>query len=433
MNIIQIIPGSGGSFYCGNCMRDSKYVEALRKLGHQVIKIPMYLPLFSDEHDLNEVPVFYGAVSIYLKQLYPFLNKAPKWFDRLLNSKPVLKLASNMAGSTNAKGLEDMTISMLLGEDGKQKEELEHLIDWMEKYGKPDIVHISNALLLGLAHRIKERLKVPVVCSLQDEDVWVDAMGNGYREKVWKLMSEKSADVDAFIAVSDYFRDKMLQRMDLPVEKVYSLHLGVDPGDYEYIPAKEKSRNIGYLSRMCYENGFDILVDAFILLKKKEGFNDVKLIVTGGSTGDDTKYIKSLRKKLSQEKLEGEVEFHEMFEGPGRRDFFRKVSLISVPVRNGEAFGMYLVESMASGIPVVQPALGAFPEIIHLSGGGMVYQPNTPEELSKSLAELLSDPDNLNDLSLNARKGVKTKFDIFDHAKAMVEIYEKIVGGYIIS
>lgn len=429
MNIIQIIPGSGGSFYCGNCMRDSKYVEALRRQGHQVTKIPMYLPLFSDEHDLNEVPVFYGAVSIYLKQLYPFLNKAPKWFDRLLNSKPVLKLASNMAGSTSAKGLEDMTISMLLGEDGKQKEELEHLIDWMEKYSKPDIVHISNALLLGLAHRIKERLKVPVVCSLQDEDVWVDAMGNGYREKVWKLMGEKSADVDAFIAVSDYFRARMLQQMELPAQKVHCLHLGVDPNDYEYIPVKEKSRNIGYLSRMCHENGFNILVDAFILLKKKEGFRDVKLVVTGGSTGDDTKYIKSLRKKLSREKLEGEVEFHEVFEGPGRREFFKKVSVLSVPVRNGEAFGMYLLEAMASGIPVVQPALGAFPEIISISEGGIVYQPNTPEKLCESLAALLSDPAKLNELSANARKGVEAKFDIYQHAKAMVDIYENIVNS----
>lgn len=426
MNIIQIIPGSGGSFYCGNCMRDSKYVDALRKQGHDVIKIPMYLPLFSDEHDLNDIPVFYGAVSIYLKQLYPIFRKAPKWVDGLLNSKPVLKMASSMAGSTNAKGLEDMTVSMLLGEDGKQQEELERLIDWLEENCKPDVVHISNALLLGLAHRIKERLKVPVVCSLQDEDVWVDAMGNGYREKVWKLMSEKSVDVDAFIAVSDYFKERMLQQMDLPVEKVYSLHLGVDPRDYEYINAKEKSRNIGYLSRMCRENGFDILVDAFILLKKKEGFKDVKLVVTGGSTGDDTKYIKSIRKDLSREKLNGEVEFHESFEGPGRREFFRKVSVIAVPVRNGEAFGMYLLESMASGVPVVQPALGAFPEIIKLSGGGIVYQHNTPEELSESLAELLSDPDKLNELSANGRKGVETKFDIYDHAKEMVEIYEKI-------
>ena len=426
MNIIQIIPGSGGSFYCGNCLRDSKYFDALRKQGHDVIKIPMYLPLFSDERDLSDIPVFYGAVSIYLKQLYPIFNKAPKWVDRILNSKAVLKMAAGMAGSTNAKGLEDMTVSMLLGEDGKQKEELNHLIDWMEKYCKPDVVHISNALLLGLAHEIKSRLKVPVVCSLQDEDVWVDAMGNGYREKVWQLMNEKSVDVDAFISVSDYFADRMIQQMSLPPEKVHSLHLGVDSDDYEFIPVEDKPRNIGYISRMCHENGFDIVVDAFILLKKKEGFKDVKLVVTGGSTGDDTKYIKSIKKKLSKEKLEDEVEFHEEFEGSGRKEFFRKVSVISVPVRNGEAFGMYLLESMASGVPVVQPALGAFPEILELSEGGIIYDQNTAEELSESLERLLSDRDLMNKLSTSGRKGVERKFNIYNQGKAMVEIYQKI-------
>ena len=215
MNIIQIIPGSGGSFYCGNCLRDSKFYEALRKQGHDVIKIPMYLPLFSDEHDISDVPVFYGAISIYLKQLYPIFRKAPRWIDNLLNSKPFLKLAASMAGSTNAKGLEEMTISMLLGEEGKQKEELDEMIGWIEQNYKPDIVHISNALLLGLARQIKTKLKVPVVCSLQDEDVWVDVMPPHYRDKVWQLMNERSVDVDAFIAVSDYFAKKMLDQMKL--------------------------------------------------------------------------------------------------------------------------------------------------------------------------------------------------------------------------
>jgi glycosyltransferase involved in cell wall biosynthesis len=428
MNIIQIIPGSGGSFYCGNCMRDSKYIDALRKQGHDVIKIPMYLPLFSDERDLSDVPVFYGAVSIYLKQLYPIFRKAPKWVDSMLNSKPLLKMASSMAGSTNAKGLEDMTVSMLLGEDGRQKEELDQMIDWIEGNYKPDIVHISNALLLGLAHRIKSRLNVRVVCSLQDEDVWVDAMDKGYQDKVWNLMSEKSADVDAFIAVSDFFAGVMLDRMKLPPEKIHTLHLGVNPANYEHVPFNRRPRNIGYLSRMCHENGFDILVDAFIGLKKKPGFEDVRLITTGGSTGADSKYLKDVKKKLAKEKLDDQVEFHEDFEGQGRLEFLKKVALISVPVRNGEAFGMYLLESMASGVPVVQPSLGAFPEIISLSKGGITYQPNTPEELSKNLAHVLSDPNRMEQLSSDALQGIETKFNILDQAKAMVEIYSKILA-----
>lgn len=423
MNIVQIIPGSGGSFYCGNCLRDSKYVVALREQGHQVIKIPMYLPIFSDERDISDIPVFYGAISIYLKQLYPILRKAPRWFDKILNSKPLMKMAASMAGSTNAKGLEEMTVSMLLGEDGGQQQELELLVEWMAEHCKPDIVHISNALLLGLAHRIKEKLNVPVVCSLQDEDVWVDAMHPAFQDKIWNLMGNKAKDVDLFIAVSQYFSDVMQKRMDLPAEKVKSMYLGVDPGDYEYKPTSEKGRNIGYISRMCHENGFDIVADAYILLRKREGFEDVKLIVTGGSTGADTKYIKEVKNRLSKEKLEDQVEFIEEFEGSGRRAFFDKVALISVPVRNGEAFGMYLLESMASGVPVVQPALGAFPEIVGLVNGGIVYQPNTPEALCDALANLLSDPTKLGELGRNARAGVETNFNIHDHAKEMIDTY----------
>lgn len=429
MNILQIIPGSGGSFYCGNCLRDSKYVDALRKEGHQVVKIPMYLPLFSDERDITDIPVFYGAVSIYLKQMVPFLRKAPAWFDKLLNTRPVLKMAANMAGSTNAKGLEEMTVSMLLGEEGKQNEELERMVDWIAAHCKPDIIHISNALLLGLARRLRERISVPIVCSLQDEDVWVDVMKPSYRKEVWKLMKEKAVDVDAFIAVSHYYAGVMKDRMELPDRKVFPIYLGVDPGDYEFIPSSSKPRNIGYLSRLCAENGFDIVVDAFLLLKREDEFHDVKLIVTGGYTGADHRFIKKLKRRIARAGFTGSVDFHEEFEGEGRKLFFRKTAIASVPVRKGEAFGMYLPELMAAGIPIVQPALGAFPEIVRLSEGGRVYSPNTPGELASAWATLLRDRSLLKKLSLSARKGVETSFNIHVHAGEMVNVYKKLIAG----
>lgn len=426
MNIIQIIPGSGGSFYCGNCLRDTKFYESLKKLDHQVVKIPMYLPLFSDEHDITDIPVFYGAVSIYLKQLYPVFRKAPAWFDNLLNSKPILKLAANMAGSTRAKGLEEMTVSMLLGEEGKQKEELERMVDWMAEHCKPDVIHLSNALLLGLAHQMKEKLNVPVVCSLQDEDVWVDVMTPSYRERVWKLMSEKAAWVDKFIAVSDYYAGVSIDRMNLPKQKIQTIHLGVDPDDYTFKNSTEKNRNIGFISRMCYDNGLDILVDAFIELKKNNNTDDIRLIITGGSTGDDHRFLKSIKGKIRKNNLHHSVEFHEEFEGEGRQQFFEKVSVISVPVRNGEAFGIYLIEAMASGIPVVQPALGAFPEIINTSGGGIIYEKNDPGSLAGNLLGLLENREKFSSLSMKAREGSKTVFNINNHAQQLIETYKKL-------
>jgi glycosyltransferase involved in cell wall biosynthesis len=285
MKILHVIPGSGGSFYCGNCLRDSKYFDALRKLGHDVLKGPMYLPLFEAGKQLDDnVPVFYGAVSIYVKQLFPVFRKAPKWFDSLLNSKPLLKLAASQAGSTRAKGLEEMTISMLMGEKGKQHEELERMTDWMKDHFKPDVIHLSNALLLGLARSFQRKMNVAIVCSLQDEDVWVDIMSNVSRQKVWDLMHDNSQWVDRFISVSDYYTAVSVEKMAISPDRITSIHIGVDQADYKYINSADKERTIGFISRMCHENGLDILVDAFIELKKLKGYEDVRLILSGGYT-----------------------------------------------------------------------------------------------------------------------------------------------------
>jgi glycosyltransferase involved in cell wall biosynthesis len=316
---------------------------------------------------------------------------------------------------------------MLMGEHGEQREELDRMVTWITDHCKPDIIHLSNALLLGLAGRIKEKLNVPVVCSLQDEDVWVDVMKPAFRDRAWELMREDAVHVDLFVAVSDFYGGLMKERMNLPAEKIRSLHLGVFPEDYPATPVEIKGRNIGFISRMNHENGLDILVDAFMQLKQKSGFEDVRLVLTGGSTGDDAKYIKSNRKKLARAGLLEDVDFHEEFMDAGRMEFFRKVSVVSVPVRMGEAFGLYLVEAMASGVPVVQPALGAFPEIIGVTGGGITYSGNTPENLAKSLEKILGDKELLRQKSMDARSGTEDHFNIAKQTGKMIEAYKTII------
>jgi len=331
-----------------------------------------------------------------------------------------------MAGSTRATGLEDMTVSMLKGSDGQQHEELDRMVDWIAENCNPDIIHLSNALLNGIAPRLKEKLDVPIVCSLQDEDVWIDPMESNFQELSWSLIHENSAYIDAYIGVSDYYTRLMLDKIDLPKQKVHSLHLGVDVADYEYHSAKAHPLNIGYISRMCHENGVDIAVDAFIQLKKQPKFSDVKLYLTGGSTGDDKQILREIRSSIRSNGLHDDVIFIDDFEQEGRTEFFNSVSFISVPVRNGEAFGLYLLEAMASGVPVVQPALGAFPEIIELSKGGRTYEPNTPEVLAQTWASLLSQPDEITSLAADARRGVEDHFNIYDQGEKLIEIYQKL-------
>ena len=424
MKIVHIVPGFGGTFYCGNCLRDSGVVASLKKAGHDAITLPMYLPLTLNGETNPDLPVFYGAVNIYLKQ-YPVFRHMPKWFEKWMNTPAVLKFAAKKSGSTRASGLEDLTESMLLGENGHQSEELQQLVDFLKFHEKPDVVHISNALLLGLAKKVRDEVKVPVVCSLQDEDVWVDAMHEDHREKMWQLLAEKAKDVDAFIAVSDFFAGVMQQRMAIPNHKLHVLHVGVNPSAYTYSKPAAEPQAIGFLSRMNDENGFEILIDAFILLKENPAFNNLKLKATGGMTGDDTKFINHQLQKLKQKDIIRDFEILPDFTADALHDFFKSISVLSVPVLKGEAFGLYQLEALASGIPLVQPELGAFPEIIKATGGGVTYKPNTAEALAAKLTEVLSDKAMLEKMSLAGRKAVEENFDCSKLSVQMAEIYAK--------
>jgi glycosyltransferase involved in cell wall biosynthesis len=427
MKIVNIVPGFGGTFYCGNCLRDSAYVNSLRAMGHDAITLPMYLPLTRNGKSPDEeVPVFYGAVNIYLKQQFPLFRHMPAWMETLFDSKPLLKFAAKKSGSTRAHGLEKLTESMLLGQKGYQNHELERLVDFLKNLQKPDIVHFSNALLLGMAEQIREEVKVPVIFSLQDEDVWVDAMEESWRERIWKLMAEKSRDVDAFIAVSSWFAGMMQQKMKIPSDKIHIVHIGVKPENYIYSSPATSPLAIGYLSRICEENGFEILVDAFILLKKDPQFKELKLKVTGGMTGDDKPFFHRQLKKMEENNLLRDIEIQNEFTTDDLKDFFKSLSVLSVPVLKGEAFGLYQVEALASGVPLVQPDLGAFPEIILTSGGGVIYSPNTAMALAAKLKEVLSDQKQLQYMSISGRKAVEERFNCSALTQKMIDIYHQI-------
>ena len=427
MKIVHIIPGSGGTFYCQNCMRDNELIRALKNLGHDVQMVPMYLPLNVDiEGLMGDTPVFYGAINVYLKEKLPFYRHAPQWMERVFDSESMLQVAAKKAGSTRAAGLEEMTISMLLGEEGHQASELEHLIKFLKMHIKPDVVHLSNALLLGLARRLKNDLNAAVVCSLQDENEWIDPMRDEYKDKVWGLMAERAQDVDAFIAASQYYAEKSIQQMSLPPDKVHVVYGGICLDEYEQAPLDLAPPAVGYLCRMNEYFGFGLVVDAFIRLKQEPQFKDLKFYATGGYTGDDKPFVLEMKTKLEKAGLSGDVEFQQEFDRPNRIQFLKKLSVLSVPVLVGEAFGAYQVEALAAGIPIVQPDVGGYREFVEQTGGGIIYSPNDSEQLADAIKSLLLEPDKLRKLGRDGRKVVLEKFSMRQMADNIIRVYQNV-------
>ncbi len=427
MKIVYITPGSGMSFYCQNCFRDTALLKSLLALGHDVVRVPMYLPSNLDSGDkITGTPVFYGAINVYLKEKLPFYRHAPVWLERILDSHVLLNFAAKKSGSTRAAGLEDMTLSMLHGEMGRQASELDHLIQFLKNEIAPDVVHISNALLLGLAHKLKNDLGAGVVCSLQDENEWVDLMDEPYQEQVWNLMAKKAEDVDLFVTASRYYSEKSQKQLKIPADKIKVIYGGVNMDGYLKSPLPFDPPVLGYLCRMSEYFGLGILVDAFIKLKKDSRFRDLRLHLTGGYSSDDKSFVNAQIKKINQNGFARDVQIFKDFEKESRVQFLKSLTLLSVPVPSGEAFGAYQVEALAAGVPVVQPSVGCYPEFVEATNGGVLYEPNTSEQLAEAIASLLGNPGRVRKLGDLGNRVVLERFSMDAMAKNIARIYDDV-------
>jgi glycosyltransferase involved in cell wall biosynthesis len=432
MRIIQITPSAGDSFYCENCLRDAALARAITKLEHEGLTVPLYLPLSNEQSSSTQTsPIFFGGLNVYLQQKMAFFRGTPRWLDRMFDSPGLLRWIGRMAGMTSEKDLGQTTISMLRGEQGRQIKELHRLVDWLQTHeNRTDIICLSNILLIGLARPIKQRLNVPVACLLQDEDEFLDGLAPPYSQQAWQVISEQVSDIDAFIGVSKYYTNTMKQRLRLDPDRTFTVHMGISLDGYESQEARKEVPTIGFLSRTCPEKGLDTLVEAFLKIKKNEKLKDTKLRVAGGKRSDDEAFLNKIQQKLCSHGIIKDVEFLSDFDHQARIEFLKSLSVLSVPEKQPVAYGLYVLEALASGVPVVQPASGVFPELLEITSGGLLFEPNNIEALANAISSLLLDPAKAQKLAEQGKTAVSEKFNIQQTARQMVRIYEQIVQNY---
>jgi glycosyltransferase involved in cell wall biosynthesis len=427
MKIVLLVPGSGGRFYCQNCLRDAALARALRRAGHEALTVPLYLPLYeAPEERAAAAPVFFGAVGLYLRERLPLLRRLPAWLQRWLDAPALLGLAARRAGSTRASGLEALTLSMLQGPSGRQARELQELVTWLRATAGPDVVHLSNALLLGIAPAVRRELGVPVVCSLQDEDFWVDAMPAPWPGRLWEAMAARGAETEGFVAPSRAYAERVAPRLGLAVSDVRIIPPGLETERYAPAPAPPAVPTLGYLSRLHPALGFDRLLTAFLRLRRRPGLAALRLRAAGGATGDDTRFLDEQRRRLAAAGCAEALDIVEAPDAAARRDFLQSVTALSVPAPGGEAFGLELVEAMACGVPVVQPRAGGYPELVEATGGGVLYDPAEPEALAAALEPLLADPARARALGRRGLAAVRDGYHADRAAGKMLALYREL-------
>jgi glycosyltransferase involved in cell wall biosynthesis len=436
MRILSITAGAAG-MYCGSCSRDNALAVELLKRGHDVTLLPLYTPTNPDEANVSRNRVLFGGINIYLQQHLPFFRSTPKFLDRLLDSPGLIRSVASRSISTDPKLLGDMTVSMLEGEQGVLRKEFDKLRDWLADEPVPDVVNLPNSLLISLARPLREALKRPLCCTLQGEDLFIDDLIEPYRAKAIDLIRRQVVDVDRFIAVSDYYVSPMAQLLNVAPNRIDVVPLGINLTGY---PSTRSARSgqvastqsdevfrVGYFARIAPEKGLHLLAEAYPIFRKRTGNAPVRFDAAGYMSRAHESYLDTIKNGLAKAGVGDEFTYHGAVDRAGKLSFLSTLDVLSVPTPYDEPKGVFLLEALACGVPVVQPRRGAFPEIVEKTGGGLLVTPDDPAALADGLFKLWNDRALARSLGERGAKGVRLHYSIERSTDRLLDVYERMI------
>jgi len=431
---ILYLTGGAGQMYCGSCLRDNALATELIARGHDVTLLPVYTPTLTDETNVSGDKVFFGGISVYLEQYVPLFRKTPRWLDRLWDSTPMLNLASRRSISTSPKMLGELTVSMLRGEAGFQQKEISKLLEWLKHEGSPDLISLPYTLLLGLAKPLKEALGRPIVCTLQGEDLFLEGLHEPYQSEAKKLIRANLEHVDAFIAVSHYYADFMPDYLGIPKEKIRTVPLGINLDGYEpKVESRTRERaepfTVGFFARVAPEKGLHVLAEAYRRLRHSGEVSGARLEAAGYLAPEHRTYLSGIEQAMKEAGLAEEFHYRGVLDREQKIEFLRTLDVFSVPATYDEPKGMFLLEAMACGVPLVQPRRGGFTEIIETTGGGLLTEPDDPASLAAAILRIYMDPALAGQLGQNGYQKVREHYSVAHMADSALAAYESVLGS----
>lgn len=429
MRIFHITAGAAG-MYCGSCIRDNALAAEMIRQGHQVLLLPLYTPTLTDEPNVSLHRVFFGGISVYLEQYSPLFRRMPRWVTRLLDSPRLINLLTRFSVSNNPRMLGEMTVSMLRGEDGYQNREFTALVEWLRTQPRPDVVTLHDSMLIRLAEPIRRALNCAVVCTLQGEDIFLQNLLEPYRSQALDLIRAHADAADGYIAVSDYYADYMSDFLALPRHKMHTVPLGINLEGYDPLPPRRAARHdfrIGYFARVTPEKGLHTLCEAYRILRHGNRLPASRLEAAGYLAPEHHEYLRGIERRMREWGLGAEFQYHGVLSREGKIRFLQGLDALSVPCAYAEPKGLYMLEAMACGTPIVQPRHGSITEVVERSGGGLLFEPGNAEALADALHSLWQNPDVAAELGRKGAEAVRRDYSVEQEARRSVAIYEQVL------
>jgi glycosyltransferase involved in cell wall biosynthesis len=427
MKIVYLAAGAAG-MYCGSCLHDNTLAAALLKAGHDVLLVPTYTPIRTDETDVSQRRVFFGGINVFLQQKSALFRHTPWLLDSLLDSPSLISLATRGGPSVDAAKLGDLTVSMLEGEHGHQAKELRKLTAWLASE-RPDVVHLSNSMLLGMAREIR-RQSLPVVCTLSGEDIFLEKLIEPFYSEARQLLRECAADVDGFVALNHYYADFMAEYLAIDRSRIEVIPHGLSLDGHTMRPPRDVTAppKIGYLARVCHDKGLHLLVEAIELLHKTPGYEQVELHAAGYMAAADKPYLAEIEARVKRWSAPRRFRYHGELTREQKLEFLRSLDIMSVPTVYRESKGISLLEALANGVPIVVPAHGTFPELVAQTGAGVLHEPHDARSLADALRSLIANPARAAELGETGYQAVHRLHNADQMAAATGHFYETMLN-----
>ena len=415
--------------YCGSCIRDNALAAGLTGRGHDVTLLPLYTPTRTDEENVSRRRVFFGGISVYLEQYVSLFRRTPWLLDRLWESPWLLRALSGRGVQTRPEQLGALTVSVLEGSHGHQRKELDKLVHWLRAQPRPDVLDISNSLLVAIAGPLKAALGCPINCTLQGENVFMDRLIEPYRSRAKTLIRSHLPHVDSFVAVSDYYAGYMSRYLEIPGAKMRVVPLGVNVD--RFAPATPRASapfTIGYLGRIAPEKGLHLLCAAYRDLRERGALAGSRVELAGYLGPEHAAYWGAIERDVRDWGLADEIQYRGELDLERKVRFLQALDLFVVPAMYDDPKGMALLEAMACGVPVMAPRRGTYTEMLERTGGGVLVEPEQPDDLERTLERLAGDPAALAELGQRAAGGVREHYSAREMTTRALDVYERLTG-----
>jgi glycosyltransferase involved in cell wall biosynthesis len=426
---IAYLAAGAGSMYCGSCLHGNTLAAALRAAGHDCVLAPLYTPIRTDEESVAIDRVAFGGINVYLQQHSAIFRHTPLTFDRLMDRPGLLRWATEHSASVRPERLGPLTVSMLQGERGRQWKEVEKLVRWLGREIQPDVVHLNNVMLVGVAGQISRRLGVPVVCSLSGEDSFLEKLPEPYHARALRVLRQRLLDVDALVAMNNYYADFMAGYLDVPRRQIQVVPAGLNLAGHGTRQSGPRPFTIGFLARVCPDKGLHQLAAALRLLAADGALPPVRVQAAGYLDAGDGPYLAEIRRQLDSAGLAERFQYVGELDRAAKIAFLQSLDLFCLPTEYRESKGLSVLEAWANAVPAVLPAHGAFPEMVEDTGGGLLCEPNDPAAMAAGLKRMILEPELAAQCGSRAQQAVRERYNAELMAQRMVELYQGLWTG----